>query len=454
MKFTKNDFEKQEKTFAITSTISSFFQEFHVGTLLDRSGISKVRGISPIRVFHDIFCLSFLRKNLYQGIVQNKELDYSKDVAYDFLKNPRYNWRKLLLFIAIKVSVYFSELTDESRENVLIIDDTLWDRSRSKSVELLARVYDHCTHTYLKGFRILSLGWSDGASFVPLDFALLSSAKEKNRLQGITKTLDKRTSGYKRRKEAMQPSTKLLEPMIKRALSLGVKAQYILMDSWFGFPKIIKALSPYLPVICMLKRMPRVFYMYNGKKLNLNGLYRYLKKRRGKARILASVTVTMMHGQKVKIVFIRDKRKKEWLALLSTDVDLPDEEIIRIYGKRWDIEVFFKMAKQHMCLANNVLVRDFDGLVAHSAISMLRYVFIAFEKRINDDPRTFGELFLARCDEIKDLSIMEALKRILALIMDKILASSVCSQQLLQNIIDEILSATYLFFNCSPTSVT
>ena len=311
MKFTKNDFENQEKTFAITSTISSFFHEFHVGTLLNRSGISKVRGISPIRVFHDIFCLSFLRKNLYQGIVQNKEVDYSKDVAYDFLRNPRYNWRKLLLFFGVKVSVYFSGLTDESREKVLIIDDTLWDRSRSKSVELLARVYDHCTHTYLKGFRILSLGWSDGASFVPLNFALLSSAKEKNRLQGITKTLDKRTSGYKRRKEAVQPSTELLEPMIKRALSLRIKAQYILMDSWFGFPKIIKALSPYLPVICMLKRMPRVFYMYNGKKLNLNGLYRYLKRRRGKTRILASVTVTMMHGQAAKIVFIRDKRKKE-----------------------------------------------------------------------------------------------------------------------------------------------
>ena len=108
------------------------------------------------------------------------------------------------------------------------------------------------------------------------------------------------------------------------------------------------------------------------------------------------------------------------------------------------------MAKQHMYLANSVLIRDFDGLVAHTTISMLRYVFIAFEKRINDDPRTFGELFLARCDEIKDLSIMEALKIILALIMDKILASNVCSQQLVQNIIDEILSATYLFFNCSP----
>ena len=117
------------------------------------------------------------------------------------------------------------------------------------------------------------------------------------------------------------------------------------MDSWFGFPSVIKTVSASLPVICMIKKMPNVFYRFHGRHCNLTGLYASIKKRRGRARILASVTVTMSHGQTAKIVFVRDKRKKEWLALLSTDVELPDTEIIRLYGKRWDIEVFFKMAK-------------------------------------------------------------------------------------------------------------
>jgi len=30
-------------------------------------------------------------------------------------------------------------------------------------------------------------------------------------------------------------------------------------------------------------------------------------------------------------------KSKKWLALLSTDLELTDEEIIRIYGKRWDM---------------------------------------------------------------------------------------------------------------------
>jgi hypothetical protein len=45
-----------------------------------------------------------------------------------------------------------------------------------------------------------------------------------------------------------------------------------------------------------------------------------------------------------KIVFIRDRRTKKWLALLSTDIALGDEEIVMAYKRRWDIEVFCKTA--------------------------------------------------------------------------------------------------------------
>ena len=46
----------------------------------------------------------------------------------------------------------------------------------------------------------------------------------------------------------------------------------------------------------------------------------------------------------VKVVYVRNRNKrKEYLCLISTDVNLDENEIIRIYGKRWDIEVFFKV---------------------------------------------------------------------------------------------------------------
>ena len=79
---------------------------------------------------------------------------------------------------AVKVVSAFDGLTRPERVNVLILDDSVIKRNRSKKVELLARVYDHVEHKFQKGFTLLTLGWSDGYSFIPTGFNLLSSASE------------------------------------------------------------------------------------------------------------------------------------------------------------------------------------------------------------------------------------------------------------------------------------
>ena len=106
--------------------------------------------------------------------------------------------------------------------------------------------------------------------------------------------------------------------------------------------------------------------------------------------------------------------------MLSTDTTLSDADIIRIYGKRWDIEVFFKMAKQHLKLAKEIQCRDYDALIAHTSIVFMRYMFLAYQCRIETDHRTFGDLFYFCCDEVRDISFIEALYRILTLAADQL----------------------------------
>jgi len=170
----------------------------------------------------------------------------------------------------------------------------------------------------VRGFRIPRsllrgssfLPWYNSVNFLPIDFILYSSAKETKRVQGITKVLDKRTCGYKRRQEAMIKSTDHLENMVKRALRKGMRADYILMDSWFCFPSILKKLNRHAPVICMAKDMPKVFYRYDNRWLCLSNLYGSLKKRPGKAQILTNVITKIKTGQKVKIVFVHHRHKR------------------------------------------------------------------------------------------------------------------------------------------------
>ena len=434
-------YRDQQEAKQLQNRISSFMKDFKVGTLLHGNGIRKLRGVSPLTLFTVIFSLPFEGVNFSQGIVRNPNLGFKKDAAYDFLKNPKHNWRKFMLELAAIVVRFFDALTSEEREKVLIFDDSTYDRSRSKVVELLAWIYDHNSGRNLKGFKLLTLGWSDGNSFLPLDFVLCSSTKEDKRLQGITKELDKRSCGYKRRVEAITKSTDHLEAMVKRAISFGIRADYVLMDSWFCFPTILAALGKHLPVICMAKDVPTILYQYKEKRVRLSKLYSLLRKRPGKAKILTSAVVETKEGQQVKIVFVRNRNKKrQWLGIVSTDVTLPDEEIVRIYGKRWDIEVFFKMMKHYLNLERETQLRDYDGMVAHITIAMSRYIFLAFEQRCHDDPRTLGSLFFACSDEMKDLSLVEALQRILRLAMHKIRLAGIVTEDVALALVDSIMN--------------
>lgn len=436
-----SQFEIQQEATRLQGAIKTFFDNFSVGTLLNCCGIKKLKGVSPLAIFESIFLLAFQGNNFYRGIVLNDQLGFQKDVAYDLLENPRYNWRRFLLRLAAKIVTVLDLLTDEQREKVLVVDDSDYDRARSKTVELLARIFDHNSRKYLKGFKLLALGWGDGATFLPLDFVLRSSANIANRIQGITKTLDKRTCGYKRRQEGMSKATDLLEDMVKRALRLGVGADYILMDSWFCFASLIAKLSAHLPVICMAKDVTSNFYQYQNVIVRLGELYRRVRKRPGKAKIIASVIVPMVKGPLEKIVFVRNRNGRGWLALLSTDTKLSDEEIIRIYGKRWDIEVFFKMAKQHLNLEREVQLRDYDGLVAHTTLVFSRYLFLALQQRFHDDPRSIGSLFHACCDEIHDLSLLEALHRLLTTAMETVRKSGEFAEDVVNAMLDAVMGA-------------
>ena len=404
----------------VQSKIDDFFDRFRVGTLLHRCGIRKRHGHGVRSLTQAIFTLPFVGKNFFRGIVINQDLSFGKDAAYAFLKGTTYNWRRLLLCLGQRLHNFFDRLTDEERESVLIIDDSPYDRSRSKLVELLSRVYDHSTGRYLKGFRMLTVCWSDGVSCLPLDFSLLSSSDAKKRLCDSQKVMDKRCCAHQRRRESTVKATGHLETMVKRILYAGIRAQYLLMDSWFTAPATVTALAEHIDVIGVVKKSPKIFYRYNGHQMSLMAIYGKLRKRRGRAKVLAGTLVQLKDGRQVKLVFVRDKRKKDWLALLSTDTTLPDADIVRIYGKRWDIEVFFKMAKQHLKLAKEIQCRDFDALIAHTSIVFMRYMFLVYQCRIETDHRTFGDLFYLCCDEVNDISFIEALYRILTMAADQL----------------------------------
>ena len=78
---------------------------------------------------------------------------------YRFMKMIQINWIRFTTILSARIiKDAIIPLDSEYRANVLIIDDSMFERNRSKKVELLAKVYDHAKHAYRFGFRMLTLG--------------------------------------------------------------------------------------------------------------------------------------------------------------------------------------------------------------------------------------------------------------------------------------------------------
>ncbi|KGB28078.1 MULTISPECIES: IS4 family transposase, partial [Heyndrickxia] len=398
-------------------------------------GITKSFGFSCAYIFQLIFCMIFENKNWFRMLESKKATDIpAKDTVYRFLNQSTFNWRRFLLSLVASVIGKVSKLTRHDRPKVLILDDSSYDRNRSKHVELLARCFDHASQKmrFYKGFRMLTLGWSDGATFLPVDFSLLSS--KKSQINGISENIDKRSSGYKRRKEALQTAPEQIPGMIARAMNSGIDASYVLMDSWFTQQPLIKEITEQgLDVIGMVKKLKQRYFV-DGKRVSLDELYRLAKPTSGKKGILRSIHTTQANGVPIKVVFVRNRNKKsDWLAILSTDCTLSDQEIIRIYGMRWDIEVFFKTTKSLLKLQKEFQSRSYDALISHTTIVFARYIVLSWQNRCSVDDRTLGGMFYELCDEIDDLDWAVALQQLVEILEDTLDKSNKKIQQLIKS---------------------
>ena len=339
----------------ISSSVTNFMTQFQIGKLLFKCNAGKAKGIPVIEVFRYLFCLIFSDRSMYMqwktGIFDGS---FCKNTVYRFLNNAKINWFRFTTLLSSRIiNDFMKPLTDESRKDVFIIDDSLFDRSRSNKTELLAKVFDHCSMKYKRGYRML------------------------------------------------------------------------LFDSWFSSPKTITALKTNceLDTIAMVKKSSKIKYGYQGGRYSIKEIYKQCKKRRGRSKYLLSIDVTVGdEAIEAKIVCVRNKsKKKDWLAIISTDTTLSEEEIIRIYGKRWDIEVFFKTCKSYLHLVKECRSLSYDALTAHVSIVFARYMMLAVTQRCNTDDKTICELFFCLMDELDDITFSQSMRIIIDALMDTVM---------------------------------
>ena len=277
---------------------------------------------------------------------------------------------------------------------------------------------------------------------------MLSSANKSNRYQEVSADVDRRTNGYKSRTESLMKKPDAAILLIQRALTAGIKADYVLMDTWFTTEPMLKEIvKTGLDAIGMVKQLKQR-YFFQGKAYTLSQLRKFIKHRNNATNIFGSLVVTTKGGIPVKIVVIRNRNKKsECLYLLSTDCRLADDEIVRTYGNRWSIEVFFKATKSFMKLGTEFQSRSFDAMVSHTTIVFTRYIVLEWIRRNQNDQKTYGELFYMFCDDIQDMDLTNALTSLMALFVEHVINLPIAEEitSLLKGKVDEWMRSQATF---------
>jgi hypothetical protein len=430
--------EKAHAEQSSIKSVSNFYDKYRLGRALKAAGAYKGKGVPVSAVIKYLISLIYTGKSMFQDMRSESALacGFGRDTVYRLLNKTSVNWQLFMLNVAERVTDDIARLTSESRRNAFVIDDTMYNIPYTKKTELVSKVYDHAEkgkNKYKRGFRMLTLGWTDGASFIPLSFRHLASSDKKNRYCESRVFGDKRSIAYRIRKEAVSKATEVMLILLSAALKSGVNAKYVLFDSWFAFPTtIIKIRTLGLHTASRMKDTTKIRYFINGEKKTAKEIFKGNRKRRGKSRYLLSVIVSLCSSETgemlpARLVYVRNRQKRNaWIALICTDTELTEEEITALYGKRWDIEVFFKVCKSYLRLTGEFHQLSYDALTAHAAIVMLRYMILSLEKRKSEDPRSLGDLFFTCCDEVSDIRFEQALLWLMTILTETLREEAFC----------------------------
>jgi len=179
----------------------------------------------------------------------------------------------------------------------------------------------------------------------------------------------------------------------------GVRVN-VLFDSWYLNPTVVDS--------CRTKRYPYISQAKSNRKIHLAGMkfsaIEYAKRQRGRALKWTTYTPRSQSSPvkaksilarlnrlgKVRMVISRNENG-QYVFLTTDHHGLPMVEVIRRYDLRWDIECYFREAKQHLGLGDYQM-RSLQGIVRHLYTVMIACILLARLKSSVAEPHTSDTL--------------------------------------------------------------
>jgi hypothetical protein len=373
-------------------------------TILSRAGFTKRSGAPIGEVVFNLILWLWLKKES-MGMFARECLQgaLGKDVFYGTMNREDLDWRNYHGQIAYKTV----RALKAPGKKAYVVDDSVLRRF-GKKMPGISSHFDHTFGRHVMGQQVLTLGLSCEEGFVPLGSELFISQTKAIELHDAFE--DGRSIVAKRYRTARQCSKPgMARPMVKRALSAGIMADYLLADAWFGTKAVIRltqetSLAP-VPRMKENNMKYRVNETVRGEtvglELDIQALYRHRIRKnwapiRGQKYQAKAVDVELDlaepkepgQGIKVRLLFVRGNAgeaqapvgKHDWAVFLTTDTALSPAEMLELYSLRWATPVYFEEAKQRLGFLKGQS-NHYASTIASIHLTAIRFCLLVMAKQ-------------------------------------------------------------------------
>lgn len=349
-----------------TEALSNFLQEFRPA----------FRNNPQFRLFQQyvVALLLYLGSKNLSGLSKAIPDGCSESSLYRFVAN--YNWdedqvkvcRLNMLNRRTRRALQAAQRRGEKVPVFVVIDDTLVKKTGIK----MEGVAKHYSHTEDK--QVLSHVWVTGQLVVlghsyPLDWKL-----------------------YRRQSECEDSGSTffskpaLAEAIVRDFAPFAETQTYVLADSWYSSQELLN--------LCQARDFHYIGAVKSNRKFSNSGHNKQVQQwvrlmpknafDRVKVKScrykLWSAVGQLSSGHRVKLVVNRRHRHKKWQYLVSTDRTLSPQTILSYYLTRWEVENFYRAAKQLLGWGDYQM-RKLVAIERHVLLLMVAHTYLECQRQ-------------------------------------------------------------------------
>lgn len=228
----------------------------------------------------------------------------------------------------------------ESKEGVLIIDDSIAEKPYTDLNEIICWHYDHTQGRTIKGINFVTCLYHSQGVSLPVGFEIVAKTEiYTDPKDGKEKRRSKRTKN------------EMYRDLVRQAFQNQIVFTYVLSDIWFASAENMKFVKTTRKkeFVMPLKGNRKVALSVSAKQ---NGRYQRVDTLNLEALMPVTVYVEEVPFPLllVKQVFTNEDGSTGILYLVTSDTTLDGNGITMLYQKRWNVEPYHKSLKQNASL--------------------------------------------------------------------------------------------------------